>query len=130
MIEDYNEGISSTQEEATQRAIELAKSVNGKKKWNRAAFPTDLGIKYYPDTLYDLYTLLQSGPLYAYYCTYSGESHAHMVVVTGVDLSTGLVYINNPWDMSGSQTFEEFLCGWYGNKYDFVIPLRYVSPAR
>ena len=136
MIEDYKAGISSTQAEATQKAIELAKSVNGEKnifgedKWNQGAFPTNLGKKIYPDTMYDLYALLQSGPLYAYYCAYAGDPHPHMVVVTGVDLSTGLVHINNPWGMSGTQTFEEFLCGCYGNTYDSIVPLRYVYPAK
>ena len=136
MIEDYNSGANYTNDVATQRAIDLAKSVNGEKnifgqeKWNRGAFPTNLGERSYPKTIEDLYALLQSGPVYAFYSSFSGRNHAHMVVIAGVDTSAGLVYVNNPWGMTGPQAFEEFLSGWYGTSYaDYVAPLRCVYPA-
>lgn len=37
-----------------------------------------------------------------------------MVVATGVDLETGIVYTNNPWGISGEQTFDEFMNGYVG----------------
>jgi hypothetical protein len=136
MIEDYNTGANYTSEEAKRRAIDLAKSVNGNRnifgqeKWNRGAFPTNLGERSYPKSIHELYVLLQSGPVYAFYSTFSGRDHAHMVVITGVDVPAGLVYINNPWNISGAQTFEEFLAGWYGAPYaDYLAPLRCVYPA-
>ena len=125
-----------TYEEATQRAIDLAKSVNGEKNifgqetWNRGAFPTNLGERSYPQNIHELYALLQSGPVYAFYSTFSGRDLAHMVVIAGADVSTGLVYVNNPWGISGTQTFSEFLSGWYGAPYEeYRAPLRCVYPA-
>ena len=136
MIEDYFLGTTSTQKDAEQRAVDLAKSVNGernifgKEKWNRGAWPTNLGEGNCPKTIHELYVLLQSGPAYAYYSTFSGRDHAHMVVVTGVDVSADLVYVNNPWGTSGTQTFEEFFSGWYGSSYeDYLAPLGCVYPV-
>ena len=136
MIEDYHTDANYTDEEAKQRAIKLAKSVNGdknifgKEKWNRGAFPTNLGERSYHQNIHELYAILQSGPVYAFYTTFSGRGVAHMVIVTGVDVSVGLVYVNNPWGTSGTQTFAEFLSGWYGTTYpDYLVPLRCVYPV-
>ena len=136
MIEDYSTDANYTDDEATQRAIELAKSVNGdrnilgKEKWNRGAFPTNLGEGSYPQNIHELYALLQTGPAYAFYSTFSGRGVAHMVVITGVDVSADLVYVNNPWGTSGTQSFGEFLSGWYGTTYaDYLVPLRCVYPV-
>jgi hypothetical protein len=43
---------------------------------------------------------------------------AHLVVVTGVDVERGIVYMNNPQNARGIQTFEEFSTGYvdsFGN---------------
>ena len=136
MVEDYHAGFTSTPKEAEQKAIALAKSVNGEKniwgqeKWNRGAFPPNCGKGCYPDTIVDVYQMLQSGPVYGYYSALPGQSNAHLVVITGVDVSEGLIYINNPWGMSGSQTFAQFLYGFYGNNSaTLFMPLRYVYPV-
>ena len=38
-----------------------------------------------------------------------------MVVITGVNITLGIVYTNNPWYFAGKQTFGEFRAGvaWY-----------------
>lgn len=37
-----------------------------------------------------------------------------MVIVTGVNLTKGTVYTNNPWGIVGEQTYDEFLQGFVG----------------
>jgi hypothetical protein len=44
-----------------------------------------------------------------------------------MDLTKGLVYTNNPWDIAGTQTFEEFLNGFAGMPSDMKMRLLYVS---
>jgi len=144
MIEDYEAGVVSTQEEATEKAISLAKSVNGVmlnkigdaighgiETWNRGGFPTNSGDPIFISDIYDLYLVLQEGPAYGYYRPIQDGLTAHMVVITGVDVSAGLVYTNNPWNLAGVQTFREFVLGYYGynpnnNPEKPLIPLRYV----
>ena len=135
MIEDYCNGTESTQDEARERAIELAKSVHGERNlfgrenWNRGAFPTNSGPKSYLTGIYDLYTLLKSGPVYAYYCTPGFGGNAHLVVVTGVDVSAEIVYVNNPWGDTGSQTYSDFLYRFYGNNNpEMYMPFRAIIP--
>lgn len=103
MIEDYQTGCNRTNEEATERAIEIAIDRNGKKDWNHGSWPTNC--KEYqtvypelpiltpkPNSIVDLYFELNNGPVYAYY---NGSESAHLVVVTGVNLYKGIVYTNN-----------------------------------
>ena len=126
MVENYKSGTPfMSQEQATERAIELAKSVNGD-NWDRGANPTNCD-KYDPKTkapiaakginsIKSLYSaLVKNGPLYA---CYNGPNGAHLVVVTGVDLEKGIVYTNNPWGISGIQTYDEFLRGFAGGEID------------
>lgn len=135
MVEDYYTGTKSTQAEATERAIALAKTVNGEKdiwgreSWNNGAFPTNSGAKNFPADIYDLYVILKSGPVYAYYCTPGFGGTAHLVVVTGVDVSANIVYVNNPWGYAGSQQYWDFLYRFYGNESeDLFIPFRAIIP--
>ena len=73
--------------------------------------------------------MVEEGPVYGYYFN-AASSSVHFVVITGVDVSEGLIYINNPWGMSGSQTFAQFLYGFYGNNSaTLFMPLRYVYPV-
>ena len=66
----------------------------------------------------DLYNTLQdNGPVYAYY---PGTDSSHLVVVTGVNLYSGIVYTNNPWGNCGEQTFEEFQNGYATKWYQFA----------
>ncbi len=114
MVEDYQNGVVSTQNQANIRAKALAILVNGEKDqngneiWNNGAWPTNcLRYDVYGtpmqatriNSIYDLYfQLVNGGPLYVYYCEVGVEDpSAHLVVVTGVNLSQGIVYTNNPW---------------------------------
>ena len=69
-------------------------------------------------------SMQMSMPLYAYY---SGSNGHHLVVVTGVDYSNGLVFVNNPQGYSGAQTYDEFLSGYLGQSpsndstFDYLI---------
>ncbi len=49
-----------------------------------------------------------------------------MVVITGVDVNNNIVYSNNPWDVEGEQSYDEFLdgfaTGWLQDNHDW--PLR------
>ena len=118
MIESYRNGVTLTQQEATDAAIALAKSVaanpNDKNSWNRGNWPTNLGSKCNISNIEDLYYVLAKyGPVYANYSgghTKKGKSTAHLVVVIGVDIQTNTVYINNPWHgYQGPQAFDEFI---------------------
>ena len=123
MIESYQEGVVLTNEEATARAIQIAKKYHGsdeKEIWNHGGWPTNmwpfkqLKIPYgrVITGLFSkekLYLMLEEqGPLYAYY---TNNNEAHLVVVTGIDISSDTVYTNNPWKVRGEQTYEEFLQG-------------------
>ena len=69
---------------------------------------------------------LKKGPIYGYY---SGESGAHLVVVTGVNIWTGTVYTNNPWGEYGEQTIKEFKQGFIGMPDEWDMPLIYIYRA-
>ena len=113
MIESYNLGVTLTQQEATNRAISIAKEVNGVNDWNKGGFPqysAPLGISINDiDSIYSLYQIIRDyGPMYAYYEN-TRNGNTHLVVVTGVDADNNIVYTNNPWGERGKQTFEDFL---------------------
>lgn len=40
-----------------------------------------------------------------------GTAGAHEIDVTGVDVNKGRVYTNNPWDIRGNQSYNEFRQG-------------------
>ena len=119
MMESYNTGTKLSQRKAKKRAKEIAQNYHGsteKDEWNQGGWPSNLGnlvgnIESI-DVLYDM--LVNNGPVYAYY---SDEDSAHIVIVTGVNKYSNIVYTNNPWGVRGVQSFEEFQKGfatkWY-----------------
>jgi len=120
MMESYNSGITLTQKKAKARAIEIAQDYHGstkKKIWNKGGWPSNLGECIGGvDSIEELYNILQdNGPIYAYYSN-SNKNSAHIVIVTGVNLYSGIVYTNNPWGVSGVQSFEDFQ-NWYATKW-------------
>ena len=115
MVEDYQAGIVKTQEEADIRAKEIAVSVYGEIEWNQGGWPTNQGEWYFIDSLNDLFSELKNGPIYGYY---SGEDSAHLIVITGANLWRKEVYTNNPWGISGVQTYNEFLSCFAGGSAD------------
>ena len=131
MVEDYmmgtvnpNNSQSEKQSRATEECISRAKEYLGS-DWNSGFYPTDTFFTMlFADegevTLESIYTvLLQYGPGYLTYSQYSdGYLLGHSTVITGVDLSTGLVTSNNPWGVSGTQTLEEMLNVFYAGRYD------------
>ena len=131
MVEDYmmgtvnpNDSQSEKQSRATEECISRAKEYLGS-DWNSGFYPTDTFFTMlFADegevTLESIYTvLLQYGPGYLTYSQYSdGYLLGHSTVITGVDLSTGLVTSNNPWGVSGTQTLEEMMNGFYASRYD------------
>lgn len=121
---------------ATARAKEIAVAYHGNKNWNKGGWPSNLGERRNIWSLSDLYYLLRGrGPLYAYYHNEKtgNAANAHLIVVTGADLSKGIVYTNNPWGASGKQTFKQFKDGvarrWYqsskGLKFWYVYLVNY-----
>ena len=136
MIESWVKGIKLSSGNAFKRAKELAIERNGSKNWNRGNTPSNRGEKRNISSINDLYYLVRGrGPVYAYYHNgKKGEKEsAHLVVVTGVDLDKGFVYTNNPWGVSGKQTFKQFKNGvakhWYhsdiGLKFKHVYLINY-----
>ena len=131
MVEDYmmgtvnpNDSESEKQSRATEECINRAKEYLGS-DWNSGFYPTDTFFTMlFADegevTLESLYTvLLQYGPGYLTYSQYSdGYLLGHSTVITGVDLSTGLVTSNNPWGVSGTQTLTEMLNVLYSDRYE------------
>ena len=112
MVEDYKEGVIRSQEDADKRAKEIAIIKNGEENWNKGSWPTntnpnDKHMLSENQGIFDLFSALVTyGPVYAYYGNGSG---AHLVVITGVDLIEKRVYSNNPWGISGDQSYEQFL---------------------
>lgn len=53
--------------------------------------------------------------------------HILWILLSVMDLTKGLVYTNNPWDIAGTQTFEEFLNRFAGMPSDMKMRLLYVS---
>ena len=58
--------------------------------------------------------------MYASYGHYSdGERiEGHAIVATGIDLINNRVYTNNPWGISGSQSYKEFINIFAGGEGD------------
>ena len=120
MIESYQSNNQLTQEQADERAKEIAVSVHGQKDWNSAGVPTNYGNRVDISTIEELYNVIRKhGPVYAFYSNgKTGKKYSgHLVVVTGVNLSSGKVYTNNPWGVQGTQSFKQFRKGvarrWY-----------------
>ncbi len=129
MTEDFESGKTRTQDEATNRAIEIAKMrVNYGENWNKGGWPYSMnrfkGIKANQlDEIEDLYKLLlDNGPVYAYYNNPKVNS-AHLIVVTGVDVDENIIYTNNPQGHHGEQTFEEFNHGYFARNGTNNTPL-------
>ena len=141
MIEDYHNGTNRSRPEANAKVREFAeeyhttdrkgpgKPILHKQYWNSSGWPTNADNGYRDVDLLSLYLLLMDGPIYAYYWSGTEGSGAHMVVITGVDVSSGLVYTNNPWNYYGVQTYTEFLNGVYGAHND-KMPLFSVHPVK
>ncbi len=62
----------------------------------------------YQTALSVLYALKESGPLYT---VYSNNHSGHAVVITGCDSVKNIVYTNNPWGVSGYQSWSDFEVG-------------------
>lgn len=120
MTEDFRAGIASTNDQARNKAIAIAKSKYGE-DWDQGGFPTHCFYKNGNivtatdiNSLVDLYkALVRNGPIYGYYWdgVHGEEAYAHLVVITGVDWTKGLVYTNNSqgFGIRGEQTYAQFL---------------------
>ncbi len=126
MVEDYLIGKVSTQEEAEKKAIKTAISVNGQQNWNRGNWPTNTGKEIKDKSFDNIYNALSEGPLYAFYYNHD-TTHGHLVVVTGINKTDKLIYTNNPWGGSGSQTFSEFQNCFLGGNGIPLVSLYYVE---
>ena len=123
MVESYKSNTNHTPEEATNKAIKLAQKVTKSDNieiWNKGNWPTNMVREQKAvDSIGKLYEYLFDGPVYAYYSSTptnpEEKVYAHLVVVTGVDLDNNLVYTNNPWGISGSQSFSDFQSGVLGS---------------
>lgn len=62
--------------------------------------------------------LYEYGPLYASYGHYvfGARKSGHAIVITGVDLYNQVIYTNNPWGVSGTQSYNEFIANFIGNE--------------
>ena len=58
-----------------------------------------------------------NGPIYVWY----GVPDGHWIVATGVNLTNGNVYSNNPWGVSGAQTYNQFLNGFLNMEPDMPM---------
>ena len=123
MVDSYNSGQKLTQKEATRNSINRAKQVAGSdniSEWNQGGLPANTGKAIYPQTIGQLYNIVNnSGPVYAIYVDSAnmganGEIilSGHAVVVTGVNKYGNEVYTNNPLGICGVQTFREFRQGY------------------
>lgn len=119
MAEDYNLGLDHTLNEAWYLSKERSVEVFGD-DWNQGYRPTDENGKLIErksvtaSTLYDM--LIESGPCYLMYGQYkSGErTSGHVLLLTGVDVSNNVAYVNNPWEISGTQNLNDFLNNFVG----------------
>ena len=129
MLEDYRNGVKRSIDSAIKRATDIAKEVYGADgNWGQGGWPRNSGREIGSMTINELYnTLVEVGPIYA--CYNKGES-SHLVLVTGVNLVTGIIYTNNPWGVEGRQSYDEFLNGFAPTKnrssdltfHHFIIP--------
>ena len=125
MEESYVNGTILTDAQAQAQAISIAMGYHHsfcESDWNNGGWPLNANwesVIYNVTSIYDLFYLLLASqhPIYAYYsCTYVDENgvtvnSAHLVLIIGVDCSTNTVYTINPWGISGSQSFSDFLGG-------------------
>lgn len=115
MVEDYYAKIIRVPSGAFKRAKEIAIQRHGEDNWNKAGYPDNMKeAKCF--TLLGLFlSLRKHGPLYASYGNYENGERVggHYVVITGVNLLKREVYTNNPWGYKGTQSFGEFLDGFY-----------------
>ena len=102
-MEDSRAGKTRTNAQATERAISISKSVYGD-DWNQGGWPTNCRDLFGNTGINS--TLVENGPIYAYY---GGSTGAHLVVVTGVNKTKGIVYTDNPWGIAGEQFYSDFL---------------------
>jgi len=111
MIEDSLSGINRTPIEADARAREIAIDKHGSENWDRGSKPNGI-TKIKNNSLLSLAVSLQIHcPLYASYGLYidGKREQGHAIVVTGVNLIEKRVYTNNPWGITGDQSYDEFL---------------------
>ncbi len=118
MVEDFQLGTRG-QAMADARAEELANSIFGENNRAQGHWPLNIAEENVPNNFYELYHDVSKGPLYGYYT--DGNS-GHYVVITGANLWTQEIYTNNPWGISGVQTYEEFLLGFSGG--DNTMPFK------
>ena len=119
MIESFDNGKTYSQTEADKRAKELAIKCNGAHNWDAGNWPdgVDPSNKTYANDIESIYNLLFSnGPVYAYYVD-SSNTTAHLVVITGVSVDSNKVFTNNPWGISGTQSFSDFQQGVARNRF-------------
>lgn len=131
MVEDFTLGITHTDAEVDKLCKDRAVEEYGS-SWNAGGLPTDESW----DVIWDdeitiekvFEKLVENGPLYLNYNNYS---MGHMVVLTGMDLSTGTMYTNNPWRVEGTQTYDQFLRMFATGNHSvsYRLPLIYVSWA-
>ena len=111
MIEDSKAGIVRTQEQANERVREIAINKHGTENWDRPSRPDNIN-KISSSSISIGISLKLHGPLYATYGQYDQNGNrisGHAVVITGIDFTTNRIYTNNPWGMSGIQSYNEFL---------------------
>ena len=117
MVESFKIGVTLSQNDATKRSIKIAKTLtksDEREIWDKGNWPTNIkGKAQACESIDELYEMLFDGPVYAYYQN-SEHTSSHLIVVTGVDIDNDKVFTNNPWGVSGSQTFEEFQNGFLG----------------
>ena len=117
MIVDFRNKTDKTQEEATDAAIDLAKSITDDNElrdnpnaWNRGSMPTNItgDWRNFGEDYEFLYSALKTcGPLYAIYADES-MSFSHITVITGINLTTGLVFSNDPTLGSLAESYSGF----------------------
>ena len=130
MIENFKKKDKLDQDEATERAKEIAISLFGPDVYNRPFVPQNAGRRVRINDIEDLSALLADGPIYAYYKERKFlSSNAHFAVVIGVDVKNNLVYVNDPaHGKTFVQTFEEFQAGLPGTNSS--MPLKYVRTVK
>lgn len=139
MVEDFMLGIEHSTSDALELSIERAQAQKGD-DWDMGYWPYDVNDKNWPasdsavftdiykakmkgnftnatemtaENLYQILTLY--GPAYLTYGLYedttSDRISGHVVVLTGIDVESGTVYTNNPWEVYGEQTWDEAMAG-------------------
>ena len=132
MVEDYKTRITRTKEKAEDRAIQIAITYHGasgiedRETWDKSGWPTDVVVRSVPNinSINSLHSaLIKYGPLYA--CYGDPYDFRHLIVVTGVNLTKGLIYTNNPWGVAGEQTYAQFLRGFVNMPREWNMPFEF-----